>query len=312
MIDSELIIWCKEDAPLGSSLQHATPAALHEAKHIVSAKGALLLRGYEIDTAEKFAQAVSRFGGKALPYVDGTSPRTRMKGNVYSSTDYPADASIPLHNELSYSATWPRTLSFCCVSPPSSGGHTVLAHSAAILRNLDRSVRAAFKTCGVRYVRNLHGGLGFGLSWQQAFMTHDRAAVDAHCRAAGVSVNWKADGGLQLISMRPATAWHPLTGTEVWFNQADLFHPSAHPPALQAALEDLYGDQTDALPQTASFGDGSPIPLGMLEHIREVSVRHAIYFDWQMGDLLVIDNMLTSHGRSPFTGDRKIFVQMTS
>ncbi len=31
---------------------------------------------------------------------------------------------------------------------------------------------------------------------------------------------------------------------------------------------------------------------------------------WQEGDILLIDNMLAAHARSPFTGPRKVLVAM--
>jgi alpha-ketoglutarate-dependent taurine dioxygenase len=31
---------------------------------------------------------------------------------------------------------------------------------------------------------------------------------------------------------------------------------------------------------------------------------------WQKGDLIMLDNVLTCHGRKPFKGDRKIVVSM--
>jgi hypothetical protein len=32
---------------------------------------------------------------------------------------------------------------------------------------------------------------------------------------------------------------------------------------------------------------------------------------WRRGDLLLIDNMLTAHGRRPCTGDRRVLVAMS-
>jgi hypothetical protein len=77
------------------------------------------------------------------------------------------------------------------------------------------------------------------------------------------------------------------------------------------ALIGMFGDDPFAFPQHACFGDGSAISAATLAHIRAVTERHTLRFDWQRGDCLVIDNVLMSHGRSPFTGERKILVTMS-
>jgi len=38
--------------------------------------------------------------------------------------------------------------------------------------------------------------------------------------------------------------------------------------------------------------------------------QEAVIFPWQAGDILMLDNMLTSHGRKPFVGARKVLVGM--
>ena len=48
----------------------------------------------------------------------------------------------------------------------------------------------------------------------------------------------------------------------------------------------------------------------MLDHIREVYEQEKLVFPWQKGDVLLVDNMLTAHGRKPYSGARKIVVGM--
>lgn len=36
----------------------------------------------------------------------------------------------------------------------------------------------------------------------------------------------------------------------------------------------------------------------------------AVRFDWQKGDVILLDNMLAAHARDPFEGPRKIVVAM--
>ncbi len=311
------ILWEKGRCPLssldGGDVPNST-SGLDAFRALLDGHGAVLLRGYDVASTAAMARAVAALGGKPMPYVEGNSPRTKLDaGEVYTSTEHPAEATISLHNELSYSASWPNRLYFCCVTPARTGGHTLLADSAEILDGLDAQVREEFESKGVLYIRNLHGGRGMqlGPSWQDTFETVERSAVETYCARQQIEFEWRADDTLRLIARRPASAVHAATGRRVWFNQADQFHPSTNGAEVHEALVDVFGDDPFAFPQHACFGDGSAIPDATLAHVREVVERHTLRFDWQRGDCLVIDNMLMSHGRSPFTGERKVLVSMS-
>ncbi len=272
--------------------------------------GAVRLCELGADTAELFETLSGVFFERSADYVGGDSPRTRVSNRVYTSTEYPPTQTISLHNEMSFAATWPAQLLFGCIVPAEKGGETPVADSRVILKTLDRAIVEEFTMRGVRYIRNLPGGSGFGRSWQQTFETEDRAAVERYCREAGSEFEWKSDGGLRLIQQRPAVAVHPLTGEAVWFNQADQYHPSTHPAAVYEALIGVYGDDPADLPSYATFGDGTPFPIEMLTTIRQTIAHLTVDFPWHRGDALWLDNMLACHGRRPFSGARRILVSM--
>ncbi|HVE70947.1 MAG TPA: TauD/TfdA family dioxygenase [Thermoanaerobaculia bacterium] len=302
------------DASSGGSpdaLLERYPAERESMEARLREHGALLFRGFGIDTEERLSRVVRTLGGEALGYVDGNSPRRKLSSGVYTSTEYPPEFFISLHNELSYSSHWPSRVFFCCAIAPEEGGETPLADSRRILQRLPDEVRDAFVTRKVKYIRNLHGGSGFGPSWQATFETGSRDEVSQFCATAGTEARWNDDGGLTITQVRPATRVHPATGEEVWFNQADQFHPSTHPPAIYESLLALYGGREELMPQTATFGDGSPIEVAMLDAVRQTVREEMRLFRWQRGDLLMVDNMLVAHGRRAFAGPRKILVSMT-
>lgn len=274
-------------------------------------RGAVLFRSFEIDQQEIFRHTVRSLPGRMLDYVDGNSPRTKLTSGVYTSTEYPPEFFISMHNELSYSEHWPARIFFCCVTAPAEGGETPLADSRAILRTMSPEVVDAFTLKGVKYIRNLHGGRGYGPSWQSTFETQDPGVVEDYCRSSGVHFEWKPDGGVRLWHVRPAAMAHPKTGESVWFNQADQFHPSTHPPKVYESLKAVYRGKETQMPQNATFGDDTPIEDWMLEEVRATTKREIRLFPWQQGDFLMVDNMLVCHGRMPFKGARKILVSMT-
>jgi alpha-ketoglutarate-dependent taurine dioxygenase len=271
--------------------------------------GALLFRGFDIDDVQSFEAFASAVAPPLVNYVEGSSPRVMLGDKVYTSTEYPPEYFVSLHNELSYAHRWPSKLLFFCAVEPRDGGETPIADSREILRRLSPETRERFVRKGVRYVRNLHGDAkGTGLSWQTVFETDDRAKVEAYCREGGIEISWKDDGGLWTRQDRPAVATHPRTGDPVWFNQVDQWHPSNLGEALAEALTRT--TREEELPINAYHGDGSPLATEDLEEVRR-SVRDVmVTFPWRKGDVLLVDNMLVAHGRMPFSGPRRVMVAM--
>jgi len=269
--------------------------------------GGILFRGFDLQRAEDLEAFIGVFSGQSLEYRERSSPRKAVKGNIYTSTDYPPAYPIFLHNENSYQSEWPLRIFFSCRIPPATGGETPIADCRKVYARIDPEIRERFARRNWMYVRNF--GEGFGLSWQTVFQTSDPMEVEEHCRRKGIDIEWKEDGGLRTCAIRPAIARHPRTGDLIWFNHATFFHISTLEPEIQQALLDGF-DESD-LPANTYYGDGEPIEPEVMDHLREAYREETVSFPWQKGDLLLLDNMLIAHGRAPFTGSREILVGMS-
>ena len=268
--------------------------------------GGLLFRGFEIDSVARFEEAARAVTSDLLDYQERAAPRREVGQKIYTSTEFPADQWIPLHHEMSYSHNWPTKLWFYCVQPAEQRGRTPLVDDRRVFGRIDPATRRSFLEKGVMYVRNY--GEGVDLPWQEVFQTTERLKVEAYCRQANMEFEWRDRDRLRTRAVRQVVATHPKTGDTVWFNHAHMFHQSNLEPAVREAL--LAHLAPDELPRNAFYGDGSPIADTVLEEIREVYRRAMVFFSWQRGDLLLLDNFLTSHGREPFIGPRRIVVAM--
>jgi alpha-ketoglutarate-dependent taurine dioxygenase len=187
------------------------------------------------------------------------------------------------------------------------GGETPICDARKVYELISPATRQRFlDKNGVMYVRNFHKGID--LPWQDVYGVATEAELDAYCREHGIAFEWCEGGVLRTRAVAQAVARHPETGEMAWFNQAHLFHVSSLEPKVAKLL--LAKFKENNLPRNAYYGDGSPIEDVVLEEIRRAYGNAEVVFPWQRGDVMMIDNMLVSHGRRPFKGSRKTLVAM--
>ncbi|RNF83320.1 TauD/TfdA family dioxygenase [Montanilutibacter psychrotolerans] len=277
-------------------------------KTILHEHGALLIRGLRFHGTKQFGQFLQElFGEDLAEYTYRSTPRTKLGGNVYTATEYHPSETIPQHNESSYANVWAMHIGFFCMIPPAAGmgGATPLADSRAVLARIPPEIVEKFETKQLQYVRN-YGNVD--LPWSEVFQTDDKQQVEAFCESNNISFEWTENNGLRTKQITPATAVHPVTGEKIWFNQAHLFHVSGL--AEQVARDMLSVYRVEDLPRNVYFGDGTPIDVEDLDRIRAAYDEVKFHFDWQKDDIVLLDNMLYTHGRQPYSGARKILVGM--
>lgn len=271
---------------------------------LVSKNGVLLIRGLTIPKDEFSSILTNLFGEELVSYKYRSTPRTELKNNIYTATEYHSEEEIPQHNENAYSNTWPTRIGFVCKVKATEMGNTPLSDSRVAYGQIPIEIREEFERKHVMYVRN-YGSID--LPWTEVFQTEDKAEVEAYCKKNHLDFEWLS-GGLRTKQTNQATAIHPVTQDKLWFNQAHLFHYSNLKEDLRDGLIELFGEEN--LPRNAYFGDGSPIDPEYLSVIRKVYNDTKFSFDWEENDLLLLDNMLFTHGREPYKGDREVLVGM--
>lgn len=294
--------------PAVDGLDLASWAADHkeQVEELLLKHAGILFRGFGISNVEEFQGVIRALYGQMLEYSDRVQPRNQVAGKVYTSTLYPPDQIIELHNESAYAANWALRILFYCEIPAAEGGETPVADCRRILDHLSPEVLRTFEEKELQYLRNM--GDGFGISWQTSFQTEDREEAEVFAKRNGIEVEWKGGDRVRTRARRPAIVRHPKTGEKVWFNAAMSSHVSTLAPEAREALLSQYAEED--LPKHVFHGDGSPIDPALLDAIREAQRQETVAFLWQKGDVLLLDNMLASHGRLTYRGDRKVVVGM--
>ncbi len=270
-------------------------------------QGGLILRNFNLHSVSEFNRIVQSFTPELLEYVYRSTPRKKLGGKIYTATEYPAERVIPLHNENSYSKSWPYKIFFFSVIVASEGGETPIADSRNVYKRIDQQVRSKFENHGVMYIRNYTRGID--LNWQEVFQTERKEEAERYCKEHQIEFEWK-EGAPELTTRQAcqATLIHPVSGEPVWFNQAHLFHISALDEESRLSLIKELGEEN--LPRNALYGNGELIEEEALNHIREAYNQEKIKFRWHKGDIMILDNILMAHGRETYKGERKVAVAM--
>ncbi len=269
--------------------------------------GAVLMRGFGVASAAEFERVMAgASSGAWVEYREASTPRSHVSGHVFTATDYPAPFRIYLHNENSHVTSWPGRLYFWCEQPPATGGQTPIADCRRIFSRVDSDVRTRFLELGWQYVRTFGYGLGF--TWQKVFGVGSAAELEAYCAANRMRAEWIDDAHVRVRYRRWAALRHPISGADAWFNHG-LFYNVWNLRGPEAMVLKDFGPER--MPYNTYYGDGAPVPADVLQGLHEAYEAERTLFDWQAGDVLVIDNMLVAHGRESFTGTRRVLVGMT-
>ncbi|HKV36650.1 MAG TPA: amino acid adenylation domain-containing protein, partial [Pyrinomonadaceae bacterium] len=267
--------------------------------------GAILFRGFDVNSPSAF----EGFAHTICPQLfdeNGEHNRGSVSGKIYTPVAYPANKLLLWHNENSFNDAWPMKIWFCCATPAAQGGETPLVDSRRVFEMLDPKIRDRFIEKKVMYVRNYTEGLG--QNWQAIMRASSRAEAEEFCRKNLMEFEWKHGNGLMTRCVRPAVARHPRTGEMVWFNQAQHWHRACLDAETRESLRALFAE--DDFPRNCYYGDGSVIEDSVMEEILEVYRQLEVSFPWREKDVVMLDNMLTAHGRSPYVGERKLYVAM--
>ncbi len=273
---------------------------LNELEAELSSSGALLFRGFPIDSAETFDAFSAAFGYPSFTYKESLSNAVRINftERVFTANEAPKDVEIYLHHEMAQTPISPEKLFFFCNSAADQGGATPICRSDQLFKAIQMELpelAKMFENKGLRYTTHMpsedDAESGQGRSWASTLSVETQDEAEEKLAELGYTWEWQADGSLKAITpILPAVL--DLDGKKVFYNQ------------LVAAYMGWAGVR-DNPSRALAFGDGSAIPREGLERIAELSNDFTFDLQWQDGDVALLDNKITMHGRRPYSGERK-------
>ena len=273
--------------------------------------GSVLFKGLyvhdsESESIEMFEASATALSVKGLFNENGEHPHINLQGYVSKPVDYSASQQLLWHSENSFNHSWPQKIWFQCLLPSIEGGETTLVDNRRVFTEIPKNIRDEFISRDVLYVRNYTDGAG--LNWQTVFATESKSEVESYCQNNKMLYEWTPDGSLRTLCKRPAVIEHPATKEPCWFNQAQHWHMSCLDGATREAIQSLY--QEEEYPRTCYFGDKTPIPDEMMYEILETYRTLERGLPWEKGNIMMLDNVLTAHGRNRYRGERKLLVAL--
>lgn len=282
--------------------------------------GAVVLRDFPLRSTDDFARMVEHFPSPEFGYSGGAAQRNNLKGKVFETTHAAAHTTLVLHQEMSYLPHYPRQLAFFCQHAADTGGETWIGDMRRAQPLLPQKFLDEVRRRGIMYTRNWRAPGTKAehplieqqhRTWHESFYTTDRAKAEEACRGMGVEHTWEPDGGLTIRFKASGFTRHPVTGEEVWFNQAH--GQTMSPRNIGQERYDLYQKYYPPgrlRPMQTTFADGEPFDDADINAVLDVLQDITVAFPWKAGDMMLVDNIYTAHGRNSYTGKRDVQVTL--
>jgi alpha-ketoglutarate-dependent taurine dioxygenase len=263
--------------------------------------GAILFRGFPITDAQSYDAFFSSFDYANFTYDESLSNAVRINHTeyVFTANEAPKEVEIYLHNEMAQTPIYPSRISLFCEKAAAVGGETAICSSASLYSALlaaEPTLMNKLEQTGVKYTTSMPAEncsvSGQGRSWRGTLSVDTVEQAEEKLQKLGYSWQWAEDGSLKAQTAVLPAIRELGDGRKVFFNQ------------IIASYMGWKGVKES--PETAlCFGDDSSLSKNFLDTI--VALAESITFDvpWQDGDVALLDNNLSMHGRRPYSGDRK-------
>ena len=293
----------------GKSLEEACQWTVNhrdELLELAEKHGTVLLRGLPVETAEGFDAIVQSLQLENFPYKKSLSNAVRFNRTerVFSANEAPSEVRIFFHHEMAQTPLFPKWIMFSCEVAPQQGGATPLCRSDLLYERLAMECPEFVRKCeqlGLKYSNVMPGTddaqSGMGRSWTSTLGVETKEAAEAKLAELNYSWQWQDDGCLRVTTPVLPAVKKLTGGRRVFFNQ------------LIAAYCGWSDDRNDPS-KAIRHGDDSILDANAVQRAVEIADELAFDMNWQVGDVVLIDNTVVMHARKPFVGERKVVASL--
>jgi hypothetical protein len=300
------VLCCRdENATLGSAADWVA-AERDNLLQLANTHGAVLLRDFPVENAEGFDSLIQALSLTNFPYQKSLSNAVRINRTprVFSANEAPPDVRIFFHHEMAQTPLYPRWIMFSCEVAAEEGGATPICRSDVLFERLMEKYPEFATACeqrGLSYTNVMpdadDAASGMGRSWRSTLGVESKEAAESRLRELNYSWEWLGDGCLKATTPPLPAVLEVSGGRKVFFNQ------------LIAAFCGWKDERNDPS-QAIRHGDGTPLDTDAVRGAADLAEDLAFDLNWQVGDVVLIDNTIVMHARRPFVGTRKVVASL--
>ncbi|NQU62360.1 MAG: TauD/TfdA family dioxygenase [Rhodospirillales bacterium] len=235
--------------------------------------GAILFRGFDLD--------VGIFTGLTQKYcthaaINDSPGRDVIDRENCIQTVNLDDVAFPLHPELSMVPWKPDVCWFGCLTPPESGGETVLCDGVKIVSKMSTKVLKAYKAKRLRYAQPAKTSeLKFWLKTEEP-TDEQLKKMPPDCPFI-----FYKNYGVMIRAYETPCLHKPMFTDKLAFGNFLLFSRYLHRDK-----------------EFPIFEDGSEVPDRLVEAVKKISDKITVPIEWQAKDVAMVDNTRFLHGRN--------------
>ena len=304
-----LVLQCQSDDAGRDTMLDWIAANRNKLDQQAEAHGAILFRDFPISSVDDFDAFVTATGFVNFTYEKSLSNAVRVNRTerVFTANEAPAEVTIHLHHEMAQTPVYPSKLFFYCEHPADSGGATPICRSDCLLDRLASEAPRFVEDCkskALKYTNVMPGAAdmasGMGRSWQSTLSAETREEAEHRLDTLGYTLAM-ARRRLPPGDHARATcrARRCASGRTSFFNQLI---------AASQGWKDSRNDPSKAI----THGDGTPLDQNSVLLAARLAEEFTFDIPWQRGDVALVDNFVTMHGRRTFSGSRKVLASLVA
>lgn len=289
---------------------------------LLSRHGAVLFRGFELSNPGVDEALAALDASFSIPTIGNQTLRHKVSQRTANSTGAPRFYYIPQHIEWNYNGRLPGTLAFYCEHPPESDGSTVIADNRNLTKQLPDSI---MDKLDANYLYQFTFSSEYTAGDLLTYFDAEREE-DAYARMHELGFAMRDDLEGVMQSVRSCLIRHPRTNDVLLAMPLEYMYKKVLKNGMfnvrkfnrtkrlkyltilaVGRILEIAGKKT--VPSRIVFEDRA---LTRREYRDYLNILNAnkVFFTWRRGDLLLLDNLLVTHGKQPHTGKRKIIVSM--